>query len=149
MLCGRIFRRGVIIRANRCLFCLGDESPSAIERCTQYTYPNNFSRHMSRHYASFCGSATGIMKEPSQCPHPLCSTGLSSLASFRRHCHEEHGLLAPDLHLGGYSVALPAGVTSPYDSGDDGNDACGQSNPGDPANSISADEGYAFRPRWQ
>ena len=84
------------------------------------------------------------MNEPSQCPHPLCSRGLSSLASFREHCNKEHGLLAPEMKLGANSVALSADMTSSYGTGDDTNDACGHPDAEDPADSVSADEGTPY-----
>ena len=74
------------------------------------------------------------MTELSQCPPPLCSKALLSLAGFREHCAREHSLVAPEMKK------LAAGGRDD----DDENGSSHRPDTGDFADSSSADEATPY-----
>lgn len=91
--CGLTVQRSILIVAFRCPFCLGNTSLPPAMRYNQYDTQAYFARHVRSHYPSYFGQAPEIRgRPPSPCPHPQCSTKISSRAEFEDHCCDVHGL---------------------------------------------------------
>ena len=94
MYCGRITRRGVILSALLCPFCLGDARLSPGQRYTQFTEHRRFVQHVNDHLRLH-------QRKRISCPHPLCEPNKFVILQLWDHLRQEHGTLAPkDQHHG-------------------------------------------------
>lgn len=93
MFCGRVIRRGIILSAYICPYCLGDNELTPAQRYRQHPHRRDFMRHLGAHLALHeSGTAS--------CPHPLCKTGKLSIARVWDHLHDGHGIgRPPERHI--------------------------------------------------
>lgn len=85
--CGLIRWQGLIIRAQRCMFCLGDESIRASRRLLQFVQTSHLHKHLATHLARVLW--------PLLCPHPRCTSILEDTRAFWIHANGVHKVRFP------------------------------------------------------
>ena len=85
MFCGRVFRRGILLRPALCPLCLGKKTLSASERYRQFAF-HKYIHHVEHHLSE------ESIKYPTRCPHPICSSTITSNKDFWDHMVDKHGI---------------------------------------------------------
>lgn len=85
--CGMIRWQGLVIRAQRCMFCIGDEAMRASRRLLQFVQPSHLHKHLATHLAR--------VQPPLLCPHPLCDSVLEDPRFFWVHANGVHKVHFP------------------------------------------------------
>lgn len=87
--CGLVKRRGIILQAALCPFCIGNTTLPSSARLRQFTDPGTFIHHLEDHLSQL------NFTQAAECPHPLCSESCSTAENFWQHITVIHGVWPP------------------------------------------------------
>ncbi|KAF2226738.1 hypothetical protein BDZ85DRAFT_256687 [Elsinoe ampelina] len=90
LFCGIFTRREIVICAGICIFCIGDQSLSATQRFRQFSAWDDLKLHVEQHMQNFASRI---------CPHPRCTTNLSTKGDAQDHFWNVHGMRASKTQL--------------------------------------------------
>ncbi|KAK0970696.1 hypothetical protein LTR54_017916 [Friedmanniomyces endolithicus] len=115
--CGQVLRRGIVMVARLCLFCVGDDTLSASQRLAQFPRRQQYLIYTAAHIKR-CAAWPRI------CPHPLCQEAIDKPQGFWEHAYKVHGVAPPHnqaAYIGadGATEADPA-LAGSDDSADEG-----------------------------
>ncbi|OCL09614.1 hypothetical protein AOQ84DRAFT_250357, partial [Glonium stellatum] len=83
--CGYVTRRGLVVAAARCPFCLGDTAITPSRRFNQFIDPHTYHNHIDMHIKR-------MFDRNIRCPFPLCDDRFRSKDDFKEHLRHCHGM---------------------------------------------------------
>lgn len=83
--CGQVVKKGVVLFARKCVFCLGNTALCAAQRYRGYTNSTKFFEHLENHLDQ-------VAQWPFQCPHPSCAHDAITPMAFSQHLQHTHGI---------------------------------------------------------